>query len=59
MIGLRKRRKRSPCKIRLGYELIYDCPQPTLLMLNVHYTRVSDMVVPDHLVTRPSIPYLP
>jgi len=45
-------------QIRLGYELVYECPQPTptLLMLNVHYTRVSDMVVPDHLVTRPSIP---
>ena len=45
-------------QIRLGYELVYDCPQPTpmLLMLNVHYTRVSDMVVPDHLVTRPSLP---
>jgi len=45
-------------QIRLGYELVYDCPQPTpmLLMLNVHYTRISDMVVPDHLVTSPSIP---
>jgi transglutaminase-like putative cysteine protease len=45
-------------QIRLGYELVYDCPQPTpmLLMLNVHYTRVSDMVVPDHLVTSPAIP---
>ena len=45
-------------QIRLGYELVYDCPQPTpmLLMLSVHYTRVSDMVVPDHLVTTPSIP---
>jgi transglutaminase-like putative cysteine protease len=44
--------------IRLGYELVYDCPQPTpmLLTLNVHYTRASDMVVPDHLVTSPSIP---
>ena len=44
--------------IRLGYELVYDCPQPTpmLLMLNVHYTRISDMVVPDYLVTSPSIP---
>ena len=44
--------------IRLGYELLYDCPQPTpmLLMLNVHYTRISDMVAPDHLVTSPSIP---
>ena len=40
-------------QIRLGYELVYDFPQPTpmMLMLNVHYTRVSDLVVPDHLVT--------
>ena len=45
-------------QIRLGYELIYDCPQPTpmLLMLKVHYTRVSDLVEPDHLVTSPAIP---
>lgn len=44
-------------KIRIGYELIYDCPQPTpmILMLNVHYTRVSDMVTPDHIVTTPSL----
>ena len=44
--------------IRLGYELVYDCPQPTpmLLTLNVHYTRISDMVVPDHLVTSPPTP---
>jgi hypothetical protein len=45
-------------QIRLGYELVFDCPQPTpmLLMLNVHYARVSDMMVPHHLVTSPSIP---
>lgn len=45
-------------KIRLGYELIYDCPQPTpmILVLNVHYTRASDLTVPDHIVTEPSIP---
>jgi transglutaminase-like putative cysteine protease len=44
-------------KIRVGYELIYDCPQPTpmILMLNIHFTRVSDIVIPDHLVTRPSL----
>jgi transglutaminase-like putative cysteine protease len=44
--------------IRLGYELVYDCPQPIpmLLMLNVHYTRTSDMVVPDHLAISPSVP---
>jgi transglutaminase-like putative cysteine protease len=45
-------------QIRVGYELVYDCQQPTpmLLTLNVHYTRVSDMVVPDHIVTSPSLP---
>ena len=45
-------------QIEVGYELVYDCPQPTpmLLMLSVHYTRMSDIVVPDHLVTSPSIP---
>ena len=45
-------------QIRVGYELIYDCPQPTpmILTLNIHFTRVSDIVVPDHLITDPSIP---
>ena len=45
-------------QIRVGYELIYDCPQPTpmILTLNIHFTRVSDIVVPDHLITNPSIP---
>jgi hypothetical protein len=45
-------------QIRVGYELIYDCPQPIpmILTLNIHYTRVSDIVVPDHLITNPSVP---
>ncbi|MFZ4703533.1 MAG: transglutaminase-like domain-containing protein [Candidatus Methylumidiphilus sp.] len=45
-------------KIQVGYELIYDCPQPTpmILTLNIHYTRASDILVPDYLITRPSIP---
>jgi transglutaminase-like putative cysteine protease len=45
-------------RIRVGYELAYDCPQPTpmILMLNIHYSRVSDMLAPDHLVTSPSVP---
>ena len=45
-------------KLRIGYDLVYDCPQPTpmMLMLNVHYTRVSDVEVPDHLVTDPRVP---
>lgn len=45
-------------EIRFGYELVYDCPQPTpmMLMLNVHHTRAPDMIVPDHVTTTPSIP---
>lgn len=45
-------------QIRVGYELIYDCPQPTpmILTLQIHFTRVSDIVVPDHLITSRSIP---
>jgi len=45
-------------KIRVGYELIYDCPQPTpmILTLHIHYSRASDVIVPDHLITRPSVP---
>ncbi|MFO1156365.1 MAG: transglutaminase family protein [Rhodospirillales bacterium] len=45
-------------QIRLGYELIYDCPQPTpmILTLNIHYSRVADMIGPDHIITDPSLP---
>lgn len=45
-------------KIRIGYELIYDCPQPTpmILTLNVHFTRVPDLIIPDHLITDPPVP---
>ncbi len=45
-------------KIRVGYELVYECPQPTpmLLLLNLHYSRASDILIPDHIVTSPSVP---
>lgn len=45
-------------QIKVGYELIYTCPQPTpmLLLLNVHYTRASDILIPDHIVTSPAVP---
>ena len=45
-------------RIRIGYELIYDCPLPTpmILTLNVHYSRVPDLLVPDHIVTDPPVP---
>jgi len=44
-------------RLRVGYELIYDCPQPTpmILALNIHFTRVSDIVVPDHIVSSPPV----
>ncbi len=44
-------------QIRIGYEIAHDCPRPTfmVLMLNVHYSRVPDLVTPDHIVpSRPA-----
>lgn len=45
-------------KIRIGYELIYEFPAPTPLILtvHVHYSRVSDLLHPDHLLTQPAVP---
>lgn len=45
-------------QLRVGFELIYSFPQPTpiILLVNIHDSRTSDMVVPDRLVTEPSIP---
>ncbi len=45
-------------KLRVGYELQYEFPQPTpvILMLNIHYTRVSDLATPDHIIVNPSVP---
>ena len=45
-------------QIRLGYELIYRCPQPTpmILNLNIHYTRAGDLVRPDNMRTDPWVP---
>jgi transglutaminase-like putative cysteine protease len=48
-------------KIRVGFEMIYDFPQPTPLIavLGIHFTRASDIIVPDHLTTSPSVPITP
>lgn len=45
-------------QLRIGYELIYQCPQPApmILMLNVHFSRVADLVEADHIVTEPPVP---
>lgn len=45
-------------KIRIGYELTYDCPQPTPMMmtLHVHHSRAADILVPDVMKTSPVVP---
>lgn len=45
-------------RIRSGYEITYDCPAPTpmLLMLNVRPERVPDLESPDAVRTNPSVP---
>jgi transglutaminase-like putative cysteine protease len=44
-------------KLRVGYELVYDCPRPTpmMLMLSTHYSRAGDFLVADRLVTDPPV----
>lgn len=45
-------------QLRIGYELIYSFPRstPIILVLNVHDSRTSDIVVPDSLTIEPPIP---
>jgi transglutaminase-like putative cysteine protease len=45
-------------QIRLGYELNYILPQstPMMLALSIHYSRASDIAIPDHLTTDPPVP---
>ncbi|OLL27325.1 transglutaminase [Burkholderia sp. SRS-W-2-2016] len=45
-------------KLRVGYELSYECEQdtPMMLMLNTHFSHAKDVVVPDLIVTDPPVP---
>jgi transglutaminase-like putative cysteine protease len=45
-------------QIRVGFEMIYDCPQPTPMIfnLNVHASRASDIVGRDDLMVDPLVP---
>jgi transglutaminase-like putative cysteine protease len=47
-----------PMQLRIGYELVYSFPQPTpiILVLSVHDSRTSDIIVPACLITEPCIP---
>src|SRR5512132_1735315 len=44
-------------KIRAGYEISYDCPQPTpmILTLSVHPSRVPDLLSLDRIRLEPAI----
>ncbi|MEQ1518240.1 MAG: transglutaminase family protein [Usitatibacteraceae bacterium] len=45
-------------QIRVGFEMVYDCPQPTPMIFNlhVHSSRVSDLVGRDELRFDPPVP---
>ena len=45
----------------VGYELIYECPQPTpmMLMLHVHHTRAADIIEADVMHADPFVPTVP
>jgi hypothetical protein len=45
-------------KIHVGYEISYDCLQPTpmILTLNVHPTRRTDLLTPDRMLVHPLVP---
>src|SRR6201996_8588428 len=70
--GLRMKAARHSCcaiglnqvfrmKIRVGFEMIYDFPQPTPLIavVGTHFSRASDVLKPDHLTISPSVPITP
>src|SRR3954469_1590234 len=52
------RSKRLSMKIRAGYEISYDCPQPTpmILSLSVHPSRIPDLLTWDRMQLDPPIP---
>lgn len=45
-------------QIQIGYRLVYEFDQVTPLhaVLNVHHSRVDDLVAPDAMITTPSVP---
>ena len=44
--------------LQVGFELLYDCPQPVpmILLVNMHFSRAADIVIPDLLTTDPFVP---
>ena len=52
------RAEEGSMRIRAGYEISYDCPQPTpmILTLSVHPSRMSDLLTADRMRLDPPIP---
>src|ERR1700693_6197079 len=50
--------KRISMKIRAGYEISYDCPQPTpmILTLSVYPSRISDLLTSNRMRLDPPVP---
>ncbi len=44
-------------QIRVGFEIVYDCPAPTpmILALNIHESRAADVLTSTHLTTQPAL----
>ena len=55
--GLIRRDRLVRMQLRIGFELIYNFPQPTpiILQTSVHYSRRDDLVVPDRIIAEPAI----
>ena len=45
-------------KIQIGYDMVYECPRPTpmILILSTHYSRAGDLVFVDNMKTDPPVP---
>lgn len=52
--------KHPNMQIHVGYVFVYNFPQPTpmILTVSIHYSRASDIVTPDHVITDPSTPLI-
>jgi transglutaminase-like putative cysteine protease len=50
--------KSSTTRVKVGYELVYECVQPTpmILLLRIHPSMVTSPVVPDPIATTPFVP---
>jgi transglutaminase-like putative cysteine protease len=48
-------------KIRVGYDVHYECTQPIpmIVMLNIHHSRAADLIEPDRIQTDPPVPLRP